>query len=53
MIKMRTDDSWEDYLYWKKEEKKSLKQINQIIRDIVRNGQEGKGKPEPSSGNLT
>lgn len=53
MIKMRTDDAWEDYLYWEREDKKFLKRINQIIRDIDRNGYEGIGKPEPLSGNLT
>jgi toxin YoeB len=39
--------AWEDYLYWQKTDKKTIKRINVLIRDIVRNGNEGIGKPEP------
>ncbi len=36
----------EDYLYWQKNDKKILKRVNEIIKDIQRNGFEGSGKPE-------
>jgi toxin YoeB len=38
---------WEDYLYWQKTDKKMLKRINTLIRDIKREPFEGIGKPEP------
>lgn len=41
------DESWEDYLYWQKTDKKMLKRINALIKDIVRSPYEGIGKPEP------
>lgn len=48
-----TSVSWEEYTYWQTEDRKTLRRINQLISDIVRNGYEGIGKPEPLSGNLT
>lgn len=42
-----TEDSWEDYLYWQKNDKKILQRINEIIRDIRRELFVGIGKPEP------
>lgn len=53
MIKIWQDDAWEDYLYWQSQDKKTLKRINQLLKDIDRNGYEGIGKPEPLSGNLS
>ena len=41
------DESWEDYLYWQKTDKKILKRINSLIKDIIRNPFDGIGKPEP------
>jgi len=41
------DESWEDYLYWQKTNKKILARINKIIKDIVRSPYDGIGKPEP------
>ncbi len=40
-------NSWEDYTSWVKEDKKILRKINELIKDIERNPFEGKGKPEP------
>jgi toxin YoeB len=40
------DESWEDYLYWQKTDKKKLKRINDLIKDISRQPFEGIGKPE-------
>jgi toxin YoeB len=41
------ENAWEDYLYWQKSDKKILKRINLLIRDIAREPFEGIGKPEP------
>ena len=38
--------AWEDYLYWQKQDKKILKRINLLIKDIQRNPNDGLGKPE-------
>lgn len=54
MIKAWDDDAWEDYLYWQSQDKKTLKRINTLLRDIDRNGTaEGIGNPEPLRGNLS
>lgn len=51
--KIWSDDAWEDYLYWQTQDKKTVKRINQLIKDIERNGcMEGIGKPEPLTGDL-
>ena len=47
MNKLWTDDAWEDYVYWSTQDKKTLKRINQLLKDVDRNGYEGIGKPEP------
>ncbi len=39
--------AWEDYLYWQSTDKKILKRINTLIRDIQRQPFEGLGDPEP------
>ena len=38
--------AWEDYLYWQQQDRKVLKRINLLIRDIQRSPFEGIGKPE-------
>ena len=40
------EDAWRDYLYWQKQDKKILKKINELIRDIERNPINGLGAPE-------
>ena len=47
------DRAWEDYLYWQTQDKKTLKKINELLKDIQRNVYEGIGKPEPLKGDLT
>lgn len=42
-----TELSWEDYLFWQKNDKQKLKRINELLKDISRNPYEGIGKPEP------
>ena len=54
MNKLWTDDGWVDYLYWHSQDKKTLKRINELIKDIERNGAlNGIGKPEKLTNNLT
>lgn len=40
-------NAWEDYLYWQARDKKTLKRINTLIRDIQRQPFDGLGDPEP------
>lgn len=42
-----TELSWEDYLYWQKNDKQKLKRINELLKDIARNSFQGIGKSEP------
>jgi len=41
-----SDNAWDDYLYWQKGDKKTLKRINTIIKEIKRAPYEGIAKPE-------
>lgn len=41
-----TEDAWEDYLYWQQHDKKILKKVNNLIKDITREAFTGTGKPE-------
>jgi len=41
------NESWEDYLYWQKTDKKIVRRINELIKEISRNPFSGIGKPEP------
>ena len=47
MTKIFSDIAWNYYLYWKSEDKKILRKINELIKDIERHGNAGLGKPEP------
>ena len=42
-----SEQAWEDYLYWQKIDKKSIKRINDLIKEISRTPHTGIGKPEP------
>ena len=42
-----TTNAWEDYLYWQGNDKKTLRRVNQLLRDPLRDPFEGIGKPEP------
>lgn len=53
MIKAWSELVWEDYLWWQDHDRKMLKRINQLIRDIDRDPFSGIGKPEPLRGNLS
>ena len=43
------DRAWEDYLYWQMQDKKTLKRINALIKDMARNAFDGIGKPETAA----
>lgn len=45
--------AWSDYLYWQGQDRKTLKRINALIRDIQRSPYSGIGKPEPLGENLS
>lgn len=53
MIKIWTDDAWEEFEYWSTNDKKTLKKILNLLKDIDRNGYTGIGKPEPLKGDLS
>jgi toxin YoeB len=46
-------NAWEDYTSWQTVDKRSLKKINNLIKDIQRTPYEGIGKPEPLKFDLT
>ena len=48
-----SSDAWDEYLEWQGEDKKVLKKINELLKDISRNGNTGIGKPEPLKGPLS
>ena len=53
MIKSWSDDAWEEFEYWLKQDKRTLKKILLLIKDIERNGYSGIGRPEPLRENLS
>lgn len=53
MNKIWFEKAWEDYIYWQSQDKKTLKRINQLIRDTERNPFHGIGKPEALRGELS
>ena len=52
MNKIWHDKAWNDYLYWQTQDRKTLKRVNVLLKDIDRSPFDGIGKPEPLSGNL-
>ena len=52
--KIWSDDAWDDYLSWLQEDRKTVHRINQLIKDIERNGcSSGIGHPEALTGDLS
>jgi toxin YoeB len=41
------DESWEDYLFWQRTNKRMLERINELLKDRARHPFDGKGNPEP------
>ncbi len=48
-----TNKAWEEYCYWQTQDKKTLKRINLLLQDIIRNSFTGIGKPEPLKNDLS
>lgn len=42
-----SDEAWEDYLYWQKQDRKMVERINKLIQEVKRDPFSGVGKPEP------
>ena len=54
MNKIFSPEAWGDYVYWQNQDKKTLKKINALIKDIQHSGAEcGIGKPEALKGELS
>ena len=53
MRKSWFDEAWEDYLDWQKQDKKTLKKINTLLKEVDRDPFGGIGKPEPLRGELS
>ena len=53
MMLLWEERAWVDYLYWQMQDRKTLKRINDLLKDVQRNPYEGIGKPEPLRENLS
>ena len=53
MKKIWHERAWDDYLYWQTQDKRTLKKVNNLLRDIERNGYACIGKPEPLTGDYS
>ena len=47
------EDAWSEYLYWQTQDKKTLKKINSLLKEIQRTPFDGVGKPEPLKNDKT
>ena len=47
------EQGWNDYLEWQDKDKKTLKKVNALLKDIQRNPYDGIGKPEPLKEDLS
>lgn len=47
------EDAWREYTEWLKTDKQKIRRINQLLKDILRNGYQCIGKPEPLKENLS
>ena len=48
-----TDEAWESYIYWQRQDRKTLKRINKLIKAAKTTPFDGIGKPEPLKENLS
>ena len=46
------EQGWEDYLYWQREDDRTLERVNTLLKEAMRDPFRGTGKPEPLGGNL-
>ena len=42
-----SDEAWDDYLYWQRQDRKMVNRINKLIQEVKRDPFSGVGKPEP------
>ena len=47
------EDAWGEYIYWQIQDKRTLRKINALLKDIQRDPFAGEGKPEPLKGDLS
>ena len=47
-----SESAWEEYLYWQIQDKKTLKKINELLKEIQRTPFTGKGETEGLRGDL-
>lgn len=48
-----TTAAWDDYVYWQGQDRKTLKRINMLVKEVMRDPENGIGKPEPLRENLS
>ena len=53
MRKIWEIEAWDEYVAWQAQDRKTLKRINQLLKDIDRNGYKGLGNPKPLTGDLS
>ena len=53
MDKKFSEKAFAEYMYWQKQDKKTINRINNLLKDIDRNGYNCIGKPEPLKGDKT
>ena len=53
MNKVFSENAWRDFMEWVQEDRKTARKINELLKDIERNGHDGLGKPEPLRHDLT
>lgn len=53
MIKVWTEEAWDDYLWWQEQDRKTLRRINRLVKEIERDPFDGIGKPEPLRDDLS
>ena len=53
MRKLWTDRAWDEYLTWQEQDKRTLRKLNKLIKDIERSPYDGIGKPEPLKHSLS
>lgn len=50
---MWEDRAWEEYLQWQDEDRKTLRKLNALIKEVMRSPTSGIGKPEKLKGDLS
>ena len=53
MKKIWFEEAWKDYVYWQQQDKRTVKKINELVKDTERHPFEGLGKPEPLKGEFS